>query len=173
MDARFTVEQQQLLMKVGAVLVTCQVLERPLDVFCELASSSRITSEILGDLDAEARRRTVGQMLQKLRAAVGIDPEIDDMLQRFLDDRNALVHRLESAGRSLETPEGRRMLDAFLNRLLGEIGWLTVALPGLLLAFARHAGLEKAYTALFEALPREHAQDLDRFEFVVRKPASS
>lgn len=91
MTTLFSEEQQNLLMSIGAVFVICQAVEPLLDFFCELTSASVVTLDLLEGLSAETRRKTVGQMLNKLRNAVRVDPQIESMLKSFLDHRNEFV----------------------------------------------------------------------------------
>ena|GEM_PF-2580979 len=169
MDNSFSEEQQQLLMYIGTTLLLCQMLERPLDLFCELAAASVVSVDLLEGLDEATRRKTVGQMLRKLSHAVEVDPEIENKLLSFLDLRNTLVHRLDCEGRSLDTPQGRENLGTFLAQLLDEVNWLLHALPGLLLAWSRYAGIEEVYTQSFGQLPREYLDIIDRYEFFQKR----
>ncbi len=110
-------QKKMLLMNIGGVLLMCQLLERPLDMFCELASASVLTVDLLDSLDAEKRRKTVGQMLKQLRESVDVDPELDGILQPFLEHRNEFVHRLESDARNIWIPlkDDKSWLDSFLR----------------------------------------------------------
>lgn len=173
MNNSFSEEQQQLLMNIGAALLLCQLMEHPLDLFCELASASVVSVDLLEKLNEGTRRKTVGQMLGSLSQAVEVDPEIEHKLTSFLDHRNALVHRLESEGRSLNTPQGRKKLSAFLEQLLAELQWLRHSLPGLLLAWSRYAGMEDVYNRTYGQFPSEYLDMVDRFEFSTKDHAAS
>ena len=153
------------LLNIGGVLLMCQLLERPLDMFCELASASVLTVDLLDSLDAEKRRKTVGQMLKRLRESVDVDPELDGILQSFLEHRNEFVHRLENDDRNMDTPQGRQELARFVSTLLDEVGWLMLSLPGLLLAWSRVAGLEDVFMRTYGALPDNLIEMLDRYKF--------
>lgn len=51
----------------------------------------------LQDLDSEdetSRRKTLGQLLGKLRERVEIDEDLEDLLVTFLESRNLFTHRL-------------------------------------------------------------------------------
>ena len=54
-------QKKMLLLNIGGVLLMCQLLERSLDMFCELTSASVLTVDLLDSLDAEKRRKTVGR----------------------------------------------------------------------------------------------------------------
>ena len=58
MTTLFSEEQQNLLMNIGAVLLICQAMEPLLDSFCELASASVVTLDLLEGLDAETAEVT-------------------------------------------------------------------------------------------------------------------
>ena len=104
-------------------------------------------------------------MLNKLRESVEIDPEIDRVLQSFLDHRNEFVHRLEDDNRNMDTLQGRKKLALFVSTLLDEAGWVMLTLPGLLLAWSRVAGLEDVSMRTYGALPNNLIEILDRYEF--------
>jgi len=164
----FSEEQQNLLMNIGAVLLICQAVEPLLDSFCELASASVVTLNLLEGLDAETRRKTVGQMLNKLRNAVRVDPQIESMLKSFLDHRNEFVHRFANDVRNLDTPQGRQEMTAFLSKFFDELDWILHAIPGLLLAWSRRVGMEDVFNRTFRKLPKDYIDMIDRFEFLTR-----
>lgn len=86
---------------------------------------------------------TLGQLLKALRKRVDLHPTFDDQLDRFLQYRNVIAHRLHDVpgGFDLHSDEGRLRLKAFLLQYIEDGHIVSMVFLGVLRAWARQEGI--------------------------------
>ena len=105
--------------RLGLALLQIQAAEHVIRLVLQhVIQDKSITVEILEAQEQAERKKTLGYFLHKLRARADLVPELDEMLQKFLDYRNTFAHNLsEVPGWNLETDEGRQVAIAWLAEL--------------------------------------------------------
>lgn len=94
-------------------------------------------------------KATLGRLLKALRERVDLHPTFDDELDRFLQHRNIIAHRLHDVpgGFDLHSNEGRGRLKAFLLQYMENGHTVSMVFLGVLRGWAIHEGI---------AIPTEH-----------------
>ncbi|MDB5790288.1 MAG: hypothetical protein JWQ80_312 [Massilia sp.] len=89
-------------------------------------------------------KATLGQLLNALRKRVDMHPTFDDHLDRFLQYRNIIAHRLHDVpgGFDLHSDEGRGRLKAFLLQYMDDGHIVSMVLLGVLREWARQEGID-------------------------------
>lgn len=107
------------------------------------------TKEQMEGLLAKHSKATLGQMLKTVRQKVDLHPTFDEQLDRFLQNRNIIAHRLHDVpgGLDLHSDEGRARLKAFLTRYMEDGETLSMVFLGVLRAWTVEVGID---------LPNEH-----------------
>ncbi|WP_236425594.1 hypothetical protein [Pseudomonas syringae] len=107
------------------------------------------TVEQLHTLLERHSKATLGQLLKALRKRVDLHPTFDDKLDRFLQHRNVIAHRLHDVpgGFDLHTYEGRGRLKAFLLQYMEDGHTVSMVLLGVLRKWASQEDID---------LPNEH-----------------
>ncbi|RNF31204.1 hypothetical protein NM04_08380 [Massilia aurea] len=105
-------------------------------------------------------KATLGQLLKVLRQRVNLDPTFDDQLDRFLQYRNVIAHRLHDVpgGLDLHSDEGRARLKAFLLQYLDNGQNVSMVLLSVLREWARQEGID------FPSEPHLSQRMLDHLE---------
>jgi hypothetical protein len=81
-----------------------------------LQKDSPLTIEKLERQTKEERRKTLGYFLAQLRGRAALDSDFDSLLEKFLEERNHLVHDVSAIpGWALHTTEGRKIARSFLD----------------------------------------------------------
>jgi hypothetical protein len=118
-------DEEALLSQIGVTLILLQDLEN---------AFSHCTKMIFGDskiltfdnLLADDRR-TLGELIKALKAAVDLHPEFDALLKGFLDNRNMFIHRLRNQPWfDLQTEPGRKKAWIFLHDFYYQIEEVTM-----------------------------------------------
>jgi hypothetical protein len=136
-----TEDQSKLLAYLGATLIATQMTERMISLCLThiLQLDGPLTLETLER--AKDRKRTLGQILQRMRDRIELDERFDEFLSEFLEKRNLLAHRLsEVPGWGLKDPEGIAAAYEFLNRLQTLSSKIIGIFGGLARAWARENG---------------------------------
>jgi len=94
-------------------------------------------------------KSTLGRLLKALRERVDLHPTFDEKLDRFLQHRNIIAHRLHDVpgGLDLHSDEGRGRLKAFLLQYIEDGSALSMVFAGVLQGWASQEGI---------AIPNEH-----------------
>lgn len=94
-------------------------------------------------------KATLGRLLKALRERVDLHPTFDDKLDRFLQHRNIIAHRLHDVpgGLVLHSDEGRGRLKAFLLQYMEDGHTVSMVFLGVLRGWASQEGI---------AIPNEH-----------------
>jgi hypothetical protein len=89
-------------------------------------------------------KATLGQLLNALRKRVDLHPTFDDKLDRFLQYRNVIAHRLHDVpgGFDLHSDEGRGRLKAFLLLYMDDGQNVSMVLLGVLREWTRQEGID-------------------------------
>lgn len=154
MDLKITTK---VLAKIGCVLMHVQYTEsvikrvmqiampREADLFVSL--SERLSSKDMG--------RPLGAFLSELRKRAHLNEEFDELLKRFLLQRNVFIHDIaQPEGWTLKTEEGIRVVDTQLNELLENSGKVRAHFKALLYSWKIQGDVEpseeeaEAFTAI-------------------------
>lgn len=109
----------RILARIGATLIRCQVVERHLKrcltyVFPQ-ARGEKVTVHLLRSREEEYSRREFGKLLKVFRNTMQVAAGFEDILKRFLTNRNTLAHSM------LDLPgfneQDSAATEVFLNQL--------------------------------------------------------
>lgn len=102
------------------------------------------TVEQLQSLLERYSKATLGQLLKALRKRVDLHPTFDDQLDRFLQNRNVISHRLHDVpgGLDLHSDEGRGRLKAFLLQYIDDGKDVSMVLLGALQEWTQQVGID-------------------------------
>lgn len=94
-------------------------------------------------------KATLGRLLKALRERADLHPTFDDKLERFLQHRNIIAHRLHDVpgGFDLHSDEGRGRLKAFLLQYMEDGHIVSMVFLGILRGWASQQGID---------IPNEH-----------------
>ena len=99
------------------------------------------TWEMMQTEEARERKKTLGHFLKKLREKVHVDPTFDDVLDRFLADRNTFVHHIEDMPNfSLGTEAGLLVGIDFVRQLTDRAEHVTNVIAGFVNLFGDALG---------------------------------
>jgi hypothetical protein len=105
--------------------------------------------------------QTGGRVIEHLQKKVGIDPDIEDLLTRFVKNRNTLVHDLERiSGYDDATVEGLEVGKRFVTELCKDAYQVSGIFVALLVAVSRDTGFES------DAMLQKH-QEFYKSDFFV------
>lgn len=139
------------LKKLGIAVLAGQGVERLLSncLTFPLHGEPLQTVEQLHNLLERHSKATLGTLLKALRKRIDVHPTFDDTLERFLQCRNIIVHRLHDVpgGYDLHSDEGRGRLKAFLLQFMEDGHIVGMVLLGILREWASQEGID---------LPNEH-----------------
>jgi len=143
--------QDDVLKTLGLAVITGQGVERLLSscLTFPLHGEPLQTVEQLQILLERHSKATLGQLLNALRKRVDLHPTFDDKLDRFLQYRNVIAHRLHDVpgGLDLHSDEGRGRLKAFLLQYMDDGQTVSMVLLGVLREWAKQEGI---------SIPSEH-----------------
>jgi hypothetical protein len=140
-DPDVSVEQTAILALVGVTLLATQTTEQMMSLCLThiLQLDGTLTLETLERV--QAKKRTIGQVLQKMRARIDIEERFDDILSEFLESRNLLAHRLRDVpGWDLNDPKGIATAYRFLRRMEVLNSKISGTFGGLARAWSRETG---------------------------------
>lgn len=143
--------QDDVLKTLGIAVIAGQGVERLLSscLTFPLHGEPLQTVEQLQILLERHSKATLGQLLKALRKRVDLHPTFDDKLDRFLQYRNVIAHRLHDVpgGFDLHSDEGRGRLKAFLLQYMEDGHTVSMVLLGVLREWASQEGID---------VPNEH-----------------
>lgn len=143
--------QDDVLKTLGLAVITGQGVEHVLSscLTYSLHGEPLQTVEQVRLLLERHSKATLGRLLKTLRERVDLHPTFDDKLDRFLQHRNIIAHRLHDVpgGLDLHSNEGRGRLKAFLLQYLEDGQTLSMVFLGILRGWAIQEGI---------AIPNEH-----------------
>jgi hypothetical protein len=138
--------QDDVLKTLGLAVITGQGVERLMSTCLTfpLHGAPLLTVEHLSDLLRRHSKATLGQLLNSLRQRVDLHPAFDDQLDRFLQYRNVIAHRLHDVpgGLDLHSDEGRGRFKAFLLQYMDDGQNVSMVLLGVLREWARQEGID-------------------------------
>jgi hypothetical protein len=143
--------QDDVLKTLGIAVIAGQGVERLMSTCLTfpLHGEPLQTVEQLQAMLERHSKATLGQLLNALRKRVDLHRTFDDQLDRFLQYRNVIAHRLLDVpgGFDLHSDEGRGRLKAFLLQYMDDGHIVSMVLLGVLREWARQEGID---------LPSEH-----------------
>lgn len=135
----------QILLKIGYVFLHIQDTEKVVKLVMQwvLPAEKDLLAVLLGSVNKVERKKPLGYFLTALRERATINNDIDQLLTRYLDNRNSFVHNLKDVdGWSLKTEEGCMAANRFLSSLLSESKEVRLIFLGLLQAWKIQSGIE-------------------------------
>ncbi|MEV4781807.1 hypothetical protein [Burkholderia sp. LMU1-1-1.1] len=143
--------QDDVLKTLGFAVIAGQSVERLMSTCLTfpLHGETRQTVEQVQVMLERHSKATLGQLLNTLRKRVDLHPTFDEQLDRFLQHRNVIAHRLHDVpgGLDLHSDEGRGRLKDFLLQYMEDGHIVSMVLLGVLREWARQEGIK---------LPNEH-----------------
>lgn len=142
-SASLTQREQTLLTSIGVTLLIVQSAERMLgqSLYRIFGLPELVTVQDLERLDNEARRATLGRLVNSVRERVALDPTFEQVLVDFVQDRNVFVHHFGDRF-DLGTPDGFAEATMFVNRLMKRGMVLCETFAAFLIAFVRRIGVD-------------------------------
>lgn len=138
--------QDDVLKTLGLAVIAGQSVERLMSTCLTfpLHGEPLQTVEQVQALLERRSKATLGQLLNMLRERVDLHPTFDDQLDRFLQYRNVIAHRLHDmpGGFDLHSDEGRGRLKAFLLQYMDDGHTVSMVLLGVLREWARQGGID-------------------------------
>jgi len=138
--------QDDVLKTLGVAVIAGQGVERLMSTCLTfpLHGEPLQTVEQLQALLERHSKATLGQLLNVLRQRVDLHPTFDDQLDRFLQYRNVIAHRLHDVpgGLDLHSDEGRERLKAFLLQYMDDGQSVSMVLLGVLREWARRVNID-------------------------------
>lgn len=138
--------QDDVLKTLGLAVIAGQGVEHQMSTCMTFPLHGELleTVEQLQALLGRHSKATLGHLLKALRQRVDLHPSFDDQLERFLQYRNVIAHRLHDVpgGFDLHSDEGRGRLKAFLLRYMDDGQNVSMVLLGVLQKWARQEGID-------------------------------
>ena len=110
--------------KIGHLLLDVQSTERAIKLCAKVALPER--DELLSNLGARLLngrydKHTIGRMLSQLRIRATFQPDFEEILNRFLQNRNTFAHNLNDVpGWDLGSSDGVEAANNFMAELLAD-----------------------------------------------------
>ena len=147
-------DQKDLYAVVGLTLIQLQAIEQIM-AFCMGFIFTDADGKTLFDLtNPKTRKKTLGQLLTRIREKSELDPQFDLVLANFLEHRNQFVHRLtDNARMRFDSQVGRNNLRVFIGLLGSEMDTVSSILLGFIMRWAepeKYADLARVRTRFSE-----------------------
>lgn len=129
---------------IGILVVTTQTIERMLNMLLTFVLQDGVPLSYLRlmELDAKHRKKTLGYFIREMQKRATFHDNIDSVLERFLENRNSLIHRFdEIPGSALESDDDRKKLRGFLAQLGADTETLMVFSAALIHAWSKEIGM--------------------------------
>ena len=143
--------QDEVLKTLGVAVIAGQGVEQLLQTCLRFPFHGEPlqTEEQLLALLRQHSKATLGQLLNVLRKRVDLLPDFGDQLDRFLESRNVIAHRLHDipGGLDMHSDEGRERLMSFLKQFMEDGHHVSMVLIGVLREWASQKDI---------VLPGEH-----------------
>ncbi|MEK9136645.1 MAG: hypothetical protein AAB393_05935 [Bacteroidota bacterium] len=141
---------------VGLIVIESQSVETLIDLILTyvLQDGSPLTYERLLDIKKTHRRKTLGSFFKQMKDRAEYSAGLDEVLDRFLESRNKLVHRFrEVEGHNLESSDDIAKVHRFLNELHKDTSHLMVFFAAWIVAWQKQTGIGKG--SLEQVMPPE------------------
>ncbi|MBW0296788.1 hypothetical protein B4P00_11140 [Shewanella xiamenensis] len=130
---------------IGVALVHMQSLES-LMKFCTifvLQEGDFIDFEGLTKLKKNAKKKTLGYFIGRVKERANVHPNLLLLLESFLENRNMLVHNVDSIPNwDLNSTEGTNAAKVFVGNLIRQTRILTQIFSALVTAWQQQVGIE-------------------------------
>jgi hypothetical protein len=131
---------------IGLTVLESQVVESLLNIVLTyvLQDGNPLTYERLMQIEKSHRRKTLGFFIRAMRERADYSSDLENVLERFLESRNTLIHRFrEIDGHHLDTQKDRDSVHAFLNQLHKDSWRLTKFMAAWIVAWQDQTGIGK------------------------------
>ena len=130
---------------IGVALVHVQVLES-LMRFCTtyvIQEGDFIDFEGITRLNKKEKKKTLGYFIGRVKERSEVHPQLLELLESFLENRNMLVHNMDSIPNwDLNTTEGTNAAKLFVSNLIRKTRVLTQIFSALAASWQQQVGLE-------------------------------
>lgn len=130
---------------IGAALVYAQSLESLMKLCTTyvLQEGDSIDFEGLTRLKKKEKKKTLGYFIGRVKERSDVHPNLLQLIESFLENRNMLVHNIDSIPNwDLSTNEGTEVAKQFVGNLIRQARILTQVFSALILAWQQQIGLE-------------------------------
>jgi hypothetical protein len=121
--------------RIGKTLLRVQQTEAQLQICLSYflrAGEAKTVEEIEAMAEAD-RKKTLGNLIEKIRERIVVQEDFNEKLTKFVEDRNALAHRfLKVDGVNLTTDEGLKKGIEFLKSLDAQADEVRKIIQGLM-----------------------------------------
>lgn len=131
---------------IGTLVISSQTAELMLGQILTfvLQDGTPLTYSRIMELDAKHRKQTLGSFIREMKKRAEFDASIEDTLDRFLENRNKLVHRFnEVPGHELSTPDEISAMSEFLDQFCRDLMAVFLFTGALLHAWTEQSGVAK------------------------------
>jgi hypothetical protein len=135
----------ELLSRMGVALLEIQQTERALKMCIGhfLPKNPEMTAAMVSAQVKAERRKTLGYFLAELRKRITVQPYFDELLTRFLDNRNGFAHDfLRVPNVSLQTEQGVRVGIDFVKNLIEDAIGVRRCVDGLVQMIGKRMDLD-------------------------------
>lgn len=132
---------------IGTLVVVGQTAERLLDMILTfvIQDGEKLTLKRLIDVEKKHRRKTLGYFIREMKMRAEFDESIEDAFERFLENRNTLVHRFDKVrGHQLKTGQDLEAVGVFLSQLSNDTMTVITFCTALVHAWSEQTGICKA-----------------------------
>lgn len=162
------ITQDGILSKIGAFVICSQVLERMLDPILTfvIQDGEPLTIARIEQLSIKNQKASLGRFFTKLKERAEFDPVIERILDRYLENRNKLIHHFDKVEGHTMTTDGELLqLDQFVSSLVFDYMVLFKFFSALMNAWAKQVNLPLlGDTSLNNPDLQRWAAELDQYE---------
>ncbi|WP_139686260.1 hypothetical protein [Vibrio tasmaniensis] len=130
---------------IGAALVYAQSLESLMKLCTTyvLQEEESINFEKLTRLQKREKKKTLGYFVGRIKDRADVHPNLLQLIESFLENRNMLVHNIDSIPNwDLSTNEGTEVAKQFVGNLISQTSILTQVFTALVSAWQQQIDLE-------------------------------
>jgi hypothetical protein len=131
---------------VGCMVIASQTVERMLGMVLiyVIQDGVQLTYARLTNLDAQHRRKTLGFFIREMRKRAAFDDSIEATLERFLENRNKLIHHFDDIpGHDLSTDAEIAAVGGFLAQFAKDLQAILLFCGALIHAWTEQSGVAR------------------------------
>jgi hypothetical protein len=163
--------RDRIFINIGYFITSSQVIDSLLKSIVSFVIPDKITSNMndIELIDSKLGRHTMGQLIHELKKRVDFHESIETVVDRFLKNRNNLVHNFRKIeGSQLESPKDIELISMFLDTLLDDQIIIMNFLMALLLSWTKQVGLNSDFFTKYDNIEfAEWYQQIIKMESVV------